>query len=119
MEETKKTDIAETISQYAKLQAEIIKIKGIRSLSAGVSIFTMVVILGGVAAIAFIITAIGIALYISVKMNSYWIGFLTTGTGLFLFTFLIALFRKPLLTDPIRNRVIVHFIDSDPKNEQL
>lgn len=106
--------IQENLKNYINTRYELTVLKAAdkASLLGGYSIYFLLVIV--FISMFFILISIAASLYISSLFNSYTYGFLTI-SGIYLFiAFILIIFRKKLVIQPVQNKLIKQLFEEQP-----
>ncbi len=94
------------VTEYLDVQVQIIKLKTIDK-AAGLASDTVSVLLVAIVALLGVLSvSIASGFYFSHRLGSYTKGFLLVGAIYLVISVLLLMFRKPLVSKSIRNRVI-------------
>jgi hypothetical protein len=110
MQYTTSEEKIENLRGYAEVQLEILKLRAAEKGAEAVSAIATSIIIAVLAASALFFLNIAGAFYLSNLFKSHAIGFLLAGGIYLLLTVIFMLFRKQLLTGPVRDRVINTFL---------
>jgi hypothetical protein len=116
-EPTEKQDLAANLTQYAKIQYDVLRLKIIRQTATAGSGITASLIIITIVGLGFVILSFGLALFISSRLGSNYQGFLLTGCLYFLIAILLYVFRKPVIINPVRNNLIASLLEDMDKTK--
>jgi hypothetical protein len=102
------------VTEYLDVQVQMVKLKAVDKASGLASDTISVVVIGLVALMAVSLLTIATAFYFSHRLGSHTKGFLLVGGIYLVVCALLFLFRKPLIANGIRNRMIASLL-SDKK----
>ena len=109
--------IAETASDYVKINMRLISLKLSEKLSNMLSGFFTLIILMVVFAFALIMISIGLAKWIAFAMDNEWAGFLIVGGIYILAGIILIVINKKLIREPVLNAIVKSMFTVERKAE--
>lgn len=103
--------VAKETQGFAENQLEYIRLDLMDKSAKGLSHMTGWLILGGIAIITLLMISIVIGIALSHWMESYVLGFSVLSGFYFLILTLGVIFRKKILTTPLRDKIIGNLLD--------
>lgn len=114
MKESEKVkELFSASKEYIENRIALFKLEAIEELSDNASVFYAYAIITIFSAFFTFLASIFVALYISIRVDDYLIGFGSVVGGYLLLLILLVLFRRSLLVLPLQNRIIKHILNKD------
>ena len=79
---------------------------------------TAIIIFVAVFSLMFLFLSLALGFYIGEKYDSFGIGFFAVGTLYFVILIVLFILKKALIINPIRNKILLSFLNPKPKDEQ-
>ncbi len=112
MQEFKKMeDISETIKDYVNTNLEIVKLELTNRTSVISSELVSYIVIGLIAFLFLFIASIGLGFYFSELLNNNFYGFATVAAFYLILSLVVFLFRKKLIQNPLRDKIIKQLLD--------
>jgi len=125
MENTKDTSertnplssLSENLQEYVHVQSEILKLEVTDKLAASTSYLALAAGLGLLAFLTILFIGLSAGYYLSELLGSTAKGFSIVAGVLLLKLIIVIIFRKKLITDPIRNKIIQQSFQRNKKQD--
>lgn len=115
MADAKTEDLFTNIKEYITLQMNILKLQLIDKIATLGSNLITALLIAFVALMTLILISITAALYFGELLNSNTLGFLIVASFYGLITVIFTLFRKKLIRNPLRDKLIHEFLKKKPE----
>jgi hypothetical protein len=112
-QENKLEELAGKFEGYLSTSYELTVLKASEKISKIVSEIASRFLVIPVLVFSILFLSLGAAYYISILMENRFIGFLIVGGAYFVIGMIILAFRKSLLANPLRNRIIREMFKED------
>jgi energy-coupling factor transporter transmembrane protein EcfT len=111
--------LSRDLQEYVQVQTEILRLDLTQKFAGGIASLTLVILLGFIASMLLLLLAVSAGLYFSELFGSYTKGFFLVTGIIFLKLLILFIFRKSLITRPIKNKIIREsFHSNDDSDEQ-
>lgn len=107
------TDI---IKDYINKHIQLIRLTFAEKMANSSASLIVTIIFIAIFSLTFLFLSLGLGFYIGEKYDSYSIGFFSVGVIYLILLVLIIIFKQPLIHNPIRNKVLLNFLNSKNKN---
>lgn len=114
MQEFKKMeDVGENIKQYVNTNLEIVKLELTNKTSVFGAELVSSIIIGSISFMFLFILSIGVGFYFSELLNNHFYGFIIVAAFYLVLLLIVFLFRKKLIQNPLRDKIIRKFLNND------
>ena len=103
------------LKQYINKRLHLMRLSFAERISNASASFTVIIIFIAVFSLMFLFLSLGLGFYIGEKYDSYSVGFFSVGIIYLTLLVLILIFRKPLIHNPIRNKMLISFLNPKTK----
>ena len=104
-------DLNENLKAYLSTRYDLAVLKTTDKVSAIGSMTSLAVILGVFITLFVLFLSVSLGFFLSEWFGSYALGFLVLSGGYFLLFLVVLIFRKSLIIEPVRNRIIRSILD--------
>src|SRR5690606_27039753 len=113
MDDKKDRTALDSLEEFAQIQLEIAKLEATGRLAGAISKMVAYILIGGLLAAGLLCMSVALAMYLSELLGSYTYGFLTAAAIFLLVGLILYWLRKPMITGPLRNRIISGILKTD------
>jgi cell division protein FtsW (lipid II flippase) len=106
----------EEFKEYMNLRMKLMRFSIAEKMANASANFTAILIFTALFSLMFLFLSLALAFYIGEKYHSYSKGFLIMGIIYFVVLIVILVLKKYIIINPIRNKMIVNFLN--PKEEE-
>jgi hypothetical protein len=111
------SSLSENLQEYVHVQSEILKLEVTDKLAASTSYLALAAGLGLLAFLTILFIGLSAGYYLSELLGSTAKGFSIVAGVLLLKLIIVIIFRKKLITDPIRNKIIQQSFQRNKKQD--
>jgi len=112
--------MVDSLKQYLNKRLELMRLVFAERISNTSASFTAIVIFIALFSLMFLFLSLALGFYIGEEYHSYSIGFFSVGIIYFIILILLIIFRKALILNPIRNKILLNFLNpKTTENEKL
>lgn len=113
LEQNKAEELTEKVKEYVNIQVELIKLKATDKLSLFSADMALGIILALLAFLVIIFISFAAGFYLASVTGSNFAGFIIVGGIYLAAAIIITIYRKKLIIDPVRNRIIKQMLSDE------
>lgn len=108
----------EIFKEYINARIKLMRFSFAERMANASANLTAIIIFVAVFSLMFLFLSLALGFYIGEKYNSFGIGFFTVGALYFVILIVLLILKRVLIINPIRNKILLSFLNPKPKDEQ-